>query len=64
VDCSRRIWIGLNAELVTHSTIGVHRVVAGASHMALALNHDYAEATITAVQQVVPAAQTAMSIRS
>jgi pimeloyl-ACP methyl ester carboxylesterase len=62
-DRSRQIWTGLNAELATYSTIGVHRVVAGASHMALALDRDHAQATITAIQQVVHAAQTAMVIQ-
>jgi pimeloyl-ACP methyl ester carboxylesterase len=62
-DRSRQIWTGLNTELAARSTIGIHRVVAGASHMALALDRDHAQATIAAIQQVVHAAQTAMSIQ-
>jgi len=62
-DRSRQIWTGLNTELAARSTIGIHRVVAGASHMALALDRDHGQATIEAIQQVVQAAQTAMSIQ-
>ncbi len=58
-DRSRQIWTALNTELATHSTKGIHRVVVGASHMALALDRDYAQATIEAIRQVVHAAQTA-----
>src|SRR6266536_5507005 len=53
MDRSRQIWTGLNTELAARSTIGVHRVVAGASHMALALDRDHAQAAIEAIQQVV-----------
>jgi hypothetical protein len=62
-DRSRQIWTGLNAELAAHSTIVVHRVVVGASHMALALDRDHTQATIAVIQQVVAAAQTAMLIQ-
>jgi len=62
-DRSRQIWTGLNTKLAARSTIGIHRVVAGASHMALALDRDHGQATIEAIQQVVQAAQTAMSIQ-
>jgi pimeloyl-ACP methyl ester carboxylesterase len=61
-DRSRQIWTGLNAELAARSTVGIHRVVAGASHMALALDRDHTQATIAAIRQVVQAAQTAMAI--
>jgi hypothetical protein len=63
MDRSRQIWTGLNTALAARSTIGSHRLVAGASHMALALDRDRAQATIAAIQQVVKAAQTAMSIQ-
>jgi pimeloyl-ACP methyl ester carboxylesterase len=54
---SRQIWSEVNAELATYSTIGVHRVVAGADHMALAFDHKHAQATIAAIGQVVVAAR-------
>jgi len=63
MDRSRQIWIGLNAQLATRSSAGVHRVVEGAGHMALALEREYAQATIEAIRQVVHAAQTTMSIQ-
>jgi hypothetical protein len=47
----------VNAELATYSTIGIHRVVAGADHMALALEHEHAQMTIAAIGQVVVAAR-------
>jgi hypothetical protein len=62
-DRSRQIWTGLNAQLAARSSAGVHHVVAGAGHMALALDRDHAQATIAAIQQVVDAAQTAMLIQ-
>jgi pimeloyl-ACP methyl ester carboxylesterase len=53
VNRSVQIWSEVNAELASHSTIGIHRVVAGADHMALALDHEHSQATITAIGQVV-----------
>jgi pimeloyl-ACP methyl ester carboxylesterase len=58
---SRQIWTAVNAELATYSTIGVHRVVAGADHMALAFDHEYAQTTISAIGQVVVAARSGAS---
>jgi pimeloyl-ACP methyl ester carboxylesterase len=52
---SRQIWIEVNAELATYSTIGIHRVVAEAEHMALALDRQHAQATIAAIRQVLAA---------
>ena len=62
-DRSRQIWTELNAELATRSTKGIHRIVVGASHMALALDRDHAQATIAAIQQVVHAVRTPMLIQ-
>jgi pimeloyl-ACP methyl ester carboxylesterase len=63
MDRSRQIWTGLNAQLATRSTKGIHRIVVGAGHMALALEREHAQATIAAIRQVVHAAQTTMSIQ-
>jgi pimeloyl-ACP methyl ester carboxylesterase len=57
MNSSRQIWTQVNAELATYSTIGIHRVVAGADHMALALEHEHAQMTIAAIGQVVVAAR-------
>jgi hypothetical protein len=46
---------------VVNSTIGIHRVVAGADHMALALDHEHSQATITAIGQVVVAVRSGVA---
>jgi pimeloyl-ACP methyl ester carboxylesterase len=60
---SRQIWTEVNAELATYSTIGVHRVVAGADHMALAFDRDHAQATIAAIQEILAAARSGTAVR-
>jgi hypothetical protein len=62
-DRSRQVWTQVNAQLATYSTIGIHRVVAGADHMALALDHDHAQATIDAIFQVVQSARTGQPLQ-
>jgi pimeloyl-ACP methyl ester carboxylesterase len=62
-DRSRQIWTEVNAQLATYSTIGIHRVVAGADHMALALDRDHAQATIDAILQVAAAARTGQPLQ-
>jgi pimeloyl-ACP methyl ester carboxylesterase len=61
VNRSRQIWTEVNAELATHSTKGVHRVVAGADHLALALEHKHAQTTIAAIGQVLVAVRTGVA---
>jgi pimeloyl-ACP methyl ester carboxylesterase len=63
VDRSRQVWTGVNAELATHSTEGLHRVVVGANHMSPAFDRDYAQATIEAIRQVVTAARSGSGLR-
>jgi hypothetical protein len=62
-DESRQVWTQVNAELATLSSNGRHRVVDGATHMALALEHEQAQATSLAILQVVEAARTGMPLR-
>lgn len=60
---SRQTWTEVNAKLATYSTIGIHRVVAGADHMALALDREHAQVTIDAILQVVEATRTGQLLR-
>jgi len=57
-DESRQAHSQVNAELSTRSSNGLHLVVAGATHMSLALEHEQAQATIAAILQVIEAART------
>jgi pimeloyl-ACP methyl ester carboxylesterase len=56
-DVGRQAWTAVNAALAARSSNGRHRVVAGATHMSLALNEEQAQATIRAIRQVVEAAR-------
>jgi hypothetical protein len=56
-DEGRREWTKVNATLATRSSRGVHRVVDGATHMSLALEHRDVQATIAAILEVVEAAR-------
>lgn len=63
-DRSRQVWTSHNAELATHSTNGVHRLVAGSDHMALALKQEHAQATIKAILQVIEAVRLGQPLAS
>ena len=57
-DEGRQAWTKVNADLAARSSNGVHRTVAGATHMSLALNQQQAQATIAAIREVVAAVPT------
>ena len=56
-DATRRAYTAMNIEQAGLSSNSVHRVVEGASHMSLVHRHDDAQATVTAIREVVEAAQ-------
>lgn len=51
----RQVWTDINTTIAARSANGVHRVVAGADHMGLALKQEYASVTATAVLEMVAA---------
>ena len=57
-DAGRQVWTKVNAQLATYSTNGIHRVVADATHMSLALSRAQTQSTIDAIRQVVELART------
>lgn len=63
-DEGRQVWTQVNAELAARSSNGVHRIVDGASHMSLVLEEEQAQATISAIRQVVEAMHTGMPLHN
>jgi hypothetical protein len=49
----RRVWTGVNAGIAARSANGVHREVAGADHLGLAVNEKYAAITADAILEMV-----------
>jgi hypothetical protein len=62
-DQSRQVWTSRNAELVTHSTNGIHCIVVGSDHMSLALKQEHAQQTSAAILDVVEAARTRQPLK-
>lgn len=49
----RQIWTEINAGIAARSANGTHRLVAGADHMALAVNQEYAAITADSILEMV-----------
>ena len=62
-DEGRQEWTKVNTALAARSSNGRHRIVERATHMALALEQEQAQATITAIRQVLAAARTGQPLQ-